>query len=327
MRIVVTGACGFVGSVLSVRAAELGHEVYALDNGQRGNNRQAIESLKNGWIQTDCMDGIKHALPKDKSIDAVFHLAAATGSLEKPLEELCRFNVGMTEKVYEDARSLGAKAFVWPTTSLALGVPDSPYCESKERGRKWLLEREAKENAPIAAPVRFFNVTGAYKGCGELRKHEVHILPVMMDALLKKKEFVVNGSDYDTVDGTPGRDFVNVLDVVEELLALAEHRLKGTFQKSWAHEGDGTIWLGTGQNTTVGQVLKIFERFVGNAPAHRIAPRRAFDCARLVMDDRQQQRFAKSRGMLVPPWVSIRDEFLHLFDLRDRLDVLGAQGA
>lgn len=325
MRIVVTGAKGFVGSVLSLRASELGHEVLALDNNARG-----LNNIKQGvkFLRHDCMEGIGSALDKTgwDGVDAVFHLAAATGSLDKPLEELCRFNVGMTKVVYQDAVDFGAKAFVWPTTSLALAVPDSPYVESKERGRKWLLEAD-KENG-IAVPMRFFNVAGSYKGMTELRKDEVHILPVMVDCFLKGETFIINGDDYDTCDGTPSRDFVNVLDVVEELLDLASlhARLGASACKERFHPEDGAIWLGTGCSTTVQEVVGIFRQYVGDLKVQQ-AGRRAFDCGALEICPKQRAQFEASRGMLVPPHISLRDELLELMRQAEHLDVLGPQKA
>src|SRR5512147_1568047 len=128
MRIVVTGAKGFIGSVFSLRAIEHGHDVIALDDGSRGLN-PTEDRIGSAFRQFDCLHGIKDAV--EGPIDAVVHLAAATGSLERPLD-----------------------------------VPDSPYVVSKERALTWLrqVDGAADGGAGIGIPVRFFNVAGAYKG-------------------------------------------------------------------------------------------------------------------------------------------------------------------
>jgi UDP-glucose 4-epimerase len=305
MRIVVTGAKGFIGSVFSLRATEHGHDVIALDDGSRGLN-PTEDRIGSAFRQFDCLHGIKDAV--EGSIDAVVHLAAATGSLERPLEELLEYNVGMTQHVYNDALSLGARAFVWPTTSLALGVPDSPYVVSKERALTWLrqVDGAADGGAGIGIPVRFFNVAGAYKGLTEYRKNEVHLLPMLLEHQKRGEPVIINGDDYNTIDGTPSRDFVHVYDVVEYLLALIEGKVGGMLPVV-PHAGDGAVWLGTSNSTTVLQALSIFEQFAGCIDK-RIGPRRAYDCGALYVDSAQSLQFEGTRRGLTPVWVSIRDE-------------------
>lgn len=310
MRIVVSGVKGYIGSVVAKIATERGHEVIGLDNESRGLND--VGFLGGGYRKHDCMGGIGEAIidhsnatQRFASVDAVIHLAAATGSLERPLEELRAFNVEMMQHVYQDAVRFGAKVFLWPTTSLALGVPDSPYVISKEEGLKRLqmIDKEAQ----IAVPVRFFNVTGAYKGLTERRRNEVHLIPMMMDCYTQSKSFVVNGNDYnETADGTPSRDFTNVVDVAEYLIWLAEQKLAD--RRLWPCPSDGAVWVGTTQSTTVLQAIKFFERFIGPLK-YEFGPRRPYDCAALFVNRQQASRFAEARGgLLVPAWISIRDE-------------------
>src|SRR5207302_10162689 len=94
MRLVITGAAGFVGSVRACDAADQGHHVLALDNLSRGLNRPADSKLGAGAVgslmfkQHDCKDGLRGAVEEfeaEAPIDAVIHLAAGTGSLDRPL--------------------------------------------------------------------------------------------------------------------------------------------------------------------------------------------------------------------------------------------------
>lgn len=314
LRFVITGAKGFIGSVFSIRALERGHAVVALDDESRGLN--PIEKLIGSHYRVhDCMQGIMPACEAAdvETADVVAHFAAATGSLERPLDELRAFNVEMTQHVYADALSLGAKVFLWPTTSLAIGVPDSPYVQSKEEGLAKLKEVDAK--AQISVPLRFFNVAGAYRGLSELRKNEVHVLPAMLDAYRTGTPFVINGDDYGTSDGTPSRDFVNVVDVVDYLITIAEHKVTTGQLPPYASWNpapirparDGAIWLGKGHSTTVKQLIALFEQTVGPVQT-RVGPRRAFDCEELRCDPDQIAQFEAVMDGLVPARVSIRDE-------------------
>jgi len=307
LRIVTTGSRGFIGSVFSLRAVERGHTVLALDDESRGEN-PIEQKIGGSYHKHDCKTGfhdlVSELAPRTR-VDVVAHFAAATGSLDRPLEELLELNVEMTKHVYEDALRLGARCFLWPTTSLALGVPDSPYVESKERALAMLKTVDAK--AKISTPLRFFNVAGAYKDLSELRKNEVHLIPEIVRAAAQRFELIINGDDYDTIDGTPSRDFVHVFDVVEYLLDIAEAQIAGA-KIAVPHPDDGAIWLGKGVSTTVREAIDIYQTATGNTVPIQIGPRRPFDCGSLQVDIRQAAQFAMIRGGLAPAWVSIRDE-------------------
>jgi UDP-glucose 4-epimerase len=311
MRIVVTGAAGFIGSVLSLRASELGHDVLALDDLSRGKN-VILDVPGIGFVKHDCRGGIAEAVQYTRrmpavyktfdTIDAVVHFAAGTGSLDRPLEELRMLNVEMTKHVYDDAIALGAKTFAFPTTSLALGVPDSPYVISKEEAFAWVR----KQTAVPVLPLRFFNVAGAYKGYSEFRKNEVHLIPRLVECYKTREALVINGNDYETPDGTPSRDFVHVLDVVDTILALisagVNTRLRQLLQP------DGAFWIGTGRTTTVREAVAIFEQFIGRVDV-KIGPRRAYDVGGLVCPATAINALRVIRPTtLAPSWVSIRDE-------------------
>ncbi len=309
MRLIITGAAGFIGSVLTKRAIEIGCDVVAIDSLVRGLN--PVWELKDvTFIQHDCQGGFLEALPISfrRSVDAVVHLAAGTGSLDRPIDELRQLNVEMTKRVYQDAQAIGAKVFVFPTTSLALGVPDSPYVQTKEEAMTWVLQQESEMRL---APLRFFNVVGAYKGFTERRQKEVHIIPMMVEALKTKVPFIINGRDYETVDGTPSRDFINVLDVVETILwdfIEPGRRFAITAPKM----PDGTHWLGTGRTTTVQQALDIFSQWIAEVPS-TFGPRRAFDVGEVKCDvNSVTLAWLRARRQLAPAWVGIRDEALAL---------------
>ena len=330
LNIIVTGARGFIGSVFCRRATERGHRVLALDDESRGRNILSGHVFQ--YTQHDCSGGIAEVAPRvghglfgQHGVDAVVHLAAGTGSLDRPYAELVGLNVTMTQRVYADAVALGAKAFVFPTTSLGLAedLKDSPYVKSKDDAMQWLLAedepwgarpwpRNGTGPARIAVPVRFFNVTGAYKGASEFRHKEVHIIPKLVDAYKADKPFVINGHDYQTPDGTPGRDFINVLDLVEYLLFLIGTKIanEGDLKGSGIDPApDGAIHCGTGFQTSALQAVALFNQHVGRLK-HVIGPRRAYDTGGLQIDGSQAVQYCRNLpgGLPTPFWVSLRDE-------------------
>jgi UDP-glucose 4-epimerase len=334
VKIVCTGAAGFLGSVLCQRALERGHWVVALDDLSRGLNPvadaaggQRAPRQRLAFVKHDCQGGFTEALPTGAfiasqwgldaaGVDAVVHFAAGTGSLDRPYEELRALNVEMTKRVYQDAAALGAKAFVYPTTSLALEVPDSPYVRSKEEAFEWLRgAQHPYETAPRLLAVRLFNVVGAYRGFTERRRREVHLIPRLVECRKTGEPFVVNGQDWETEDGTPSRDFTNVLDVVDFILTNLEYIvLGGAPHPSAVIQPDGALWVGTGWATTARQAADIFAQWAG-AVAVKVGPRRAFDCAalRCALDAPGAVRAVIGRP-LAPAWVGIRDEVAALME-------------
>lgn len=274
MKLAITGARGFIGSILASRAKENGHRVVAIDDFSRGLNDYPC-------IEWDCRKGISHILDeftystKEPPVDAIVHLAAGTGSLSRPYEELCELNVDMTKKIYEEAVKFGVKVFAFPTTSLVEGCPDAPYVKSKQDAMDWLL---SQDDGIRVIPLQFYNVTGGYKEFSEIRKMEVHIIPIMIDCYMNDKPFIINGNDYDTIDGTPGRDYSNVLDISDFIIHMIDAQLKSPFKSK------GVIKLGTGRITTALQLINMFNRFFKAEVKYEFGPRRAFDCGWLKCD-------------------------------------------
>lgn len=318
MHLIITGAKGFVGSVLAARAIEAGHYVTAVDNESRGlNDVASLPGVR--YVVRDCRKGIKDLFDNTFIYQAVVHLAAATGSLERPLSELRELNVEMTQRVYNDARDCAAFAFAFPTTSLALGVPDSPYVISKEEAFAWLLAQDAAGISSMKVlPFRFFNVTGAHRGFTERRRNEVHCIPTMVECYQKNHLFVVNGKDYDTADGTPSRDFVHCVDVADYILRNLTVTQDGHHHLV-RRESDGAIWIGTGRSTTVLQVIETFNLTMklwggpdGSRPLNYVVSgeRRPFDCGALDCT----ADLSKTWRALYHPLRAIQDELAALFN-------------
>jgi len=305
LNLLVTGSTGFIGSCLTARAVDFGHSVISLDDQSRGLND--VKSVEHKFIRYDCREGIapildefKHpgeitalkyiddgsgprsdGVVKNFDCDVVVHLAAGTGRLSRPYEELCELNIDMTKRVYADAVSRGVKVFVFPTTSLVEGVPDAPYVRSKQEAMEWIC---AQNDDIKVVPLQFYNVLGALGRFSENRKLEVHIVPVMLDCYMNDKTFVINGGDYtETVDGTPGRDFSNVIDVCDMILLLAERQLSPTPFKIAK-----PIKIGTGVTTTTKQMIAMFDAYLepkfGKKLKTEIGDRRLFDCGSLRCD-------------------------------------------
>src|SRR5574341_2232286 len=108
MKILITGAAGFLGSHLSEKYASSGHIVYGLDNLMNGNlnNIRTLLHMKNfKFIHDDILrEEVYSKLPND--LDAIIHLAAqihVDRSIVNPVETF-KINVNGTQKILEFAR-------------------------------------------------------------------------------------------------------------------------------------------------------------------------------------------------------------------------------
>jgi UDP-glucose 4-epimerase len=125
MKILITGAAGFMGSHLSQKYVLAGHIVYALDNlfnGNLNNIRTLLDKKNFKFIHDDiCREQVYRELPSD--LDAIIHLAAqihVDRSIVDP-QETFKINVEGTLKILEFARMHDIKKTLYASTSEIYG--------------------------------------------------------------------------------------------------------------------------------------------------------------------------------------------------------------
>lgn len=127
MRILISGAYGFVGTNLSQHLVSKGHECVALDIAR---GKIDIYSSFYTWDDLDKIDW--------SGIDAVVHLAGKahdTKNVTKP-QAYFDINVGLTQKLF-NACGDKVKTFVYFSSIKAVDG-DTPYAQSKREAEKWL---------------------------------------------------------------------------------------------------------------------------------------------------------------------------------------------
>jgi UDP-glucose 4-epimerase len=152
-------------------------------------------------------------------------------------------------------------------------APTNAYGESKllvEQMLAWIHRIHGLRYASL----RYFNVAGAIPGRGEAHEPESHLIPLILDVALGRRERIkVFGQDYPTPDGTAVRDYIHVQDLAEAHL-LAFQALDGR---------DRMVYnLGNGQGFTVRQVVESARRVTGHPIPVEDLPRRPGDPAILI---------------------------------------------
>ncbi|WP_030374391.1 MULTISPECIES: UDP-glucose 4-epimerase GalE [Streptomyces] len=282
-KYLVTGGAGYVGSVVAAHLVEAGHTVTVLDDLSTG-HREGVPAGA-GFIEGRVQDAARHL---DASYDAVLHFAAFSqvGESVTDPEKYWRNNVGGTMDLLAAMRGAGVRTLVFSSTAATYGEPErtpitesaptaptSPYGASK-LAVDHMIAGECAAHGLAAVSLRYFNVAGAYGDCGERHDPESHLIPLVLQVALGKREAIsVYGDDYPTPDGTCVRDYIHVADLAEaHLLALDA-----------AAPGEHLICnLGNGNGFSVREVIETVRKVTGHPVPEITAGRRGGDPAVLV---------------------------------------------
>jgi UDP-glucose 4-epimerase len=286
MKVLVTGGAGYIGSAAVEQLIAAGESVVVFDNlslGHRAAVHPAAVFVKGDLSNRAEIDG---ALSEHRP-DAVMHFAAKSlvgESMERPFLYLGD-NVRNGLNLFESMVEHGVKRIILSSTANLFDqpermpideseriIPGSPYGESKfilERMLHWL----DRIYGVRFACLRYFNAAGATPMRGEDHHPELHLIPLVLQVALGKREKVtIFGEDYPTRDGTCVRDYIHVIDLAQaHILALRS-----------LDRGSSFYNLGNGEGFTVKEVIDTARAITGRAIRTDIGPRRAGDPAVLV---------------------------------------------
>ncbi|MFD7441023.1 UDP-glucose 4-epimerase GalE [Streptomyces sp. NPDC059909] len=282
-KYLVTGGAGYVGSVVAAHLLEAGHEVTVLDDLSTGFREGVPDGAE--FVEGRIQDAARWL---DPSYDGVLHFAAFSqvGESVADPEKYWVNNVGGTTALLAAMRSAGVRKLVFSSTAATYGEPDStpitetdptaptsPYGASK-LAVDHMISGECAAHGLAAASLRYFNVAGAYGSCGERHDPESHLIPLVLQVALGRREAIsVFGDDYPTADGTCVRDYIHVADLAEaHLLAMDK-----------VAAGEHLICnLGNGNGFSVREVIETVRKVTGHPVPEVAAARRPGDPAVLV---------------------------------------------
>lgn len=290
MKILVTGGAGYIGSHMTKHLLGRGYEVSVLDNLSKGNPSFVDKRAK--FYQGDLanMQDIAQAI---QGCEAVMHLAASANvphSFEEPAEYFIN-NLSNGLNLLEVMREQEVPYLVFSSSAAVYGnparipvseddprLPISPYGYSKLRFEE-ILGWYDRVYGIKSIILRYFSAVGTDPswGIGEAHKPETHLIPMVLDTALGRKDYVeVFGADFATPDGTGVRDFVHVLDVVKAHTSALEHLLE---------KGQSEVFnLGMGRGFSVLEVIKAAEEVTGKKIKFKRALRRPGDPDILVAE-------------------------------------------
>jgi UDP-glucose 4-epimerase len=262
MKVLVTGATGYIGSHVCKQLKERGHYVEGWDINIHGEHNH-ISRYVDSFNFVDVTN--PHAVRG--TYDAIVHLAGRSvvpQSIKEPTEYYRVNSMGtanMLDKVKTDN-------FIFASTSSAWDMA-SPYSRSKVAA-----EDIIKEKASGYTIFRFFNVSGT-NGIHRQLGAPSHLIRVAaMVAAGKLPAINIFGTDYDTRDGTCIRDYIHVVDLASAIVKAAENGPVNTPYEC----------LGTNTGYSVLQVLDAMESVTGKPLNRIVSDRREGDAAAYSVD-------------------------------------------
>jgi UDP-glucose-4-epimerase GalE len=279
VKVLVTGAAGYVGSVTTEVLINAGHKVVALDSLELGHRTAVHEAAT--FEQVDLRDNaaLFDVFARHRP-EAVLHFAAYALVGESVSHAAAYFanNVGGACALFEAMFAHECHRLVFSSSCTVFGSPQripvtedmqrhalNPYGASKIMVEE-MIEWHIRVSGLQAAILRYFNPTGASERFGEDRAHETHLVPIALAVAQGRMPHVmVLGTDYPTPDGTCIRDYIHIVDLadahVRALEALSHHDLLA-------------LNLGTGQGASVREVLEVVRRVTGHPVPSVDGPRR-----------------------------------------------------
>jgi len=286
--VAITGCNGYIGGQTVLKFKDLGYNVIGVD---RNNTAPWMREHVDRFIPGDFNNPVFASLVKTNEAEALIHIAGTSlvgPSVKDPAPYYVN-NVGNTAKLLGSLATLGwRKTVIFSGSAAIYGNPDnttlteespklpiSPYGHSKLMAEQVLRDCATGYGFKTIS-LRYFNACGADSKVrhGQL-KQATHLIARIMESIINKDVFTLNGTDYSTSDGTCVRDYLHVEDIANA------HYLATLYAENMPNPSV-EFNLGTGKGASIKEIIASVERITGKTVLVHTGPRREGDPAILV---------------------------------------------
>jgi UDP-glucose 4-epimerase len=279
MNVVVTGAAGYIGGQVALQLRDAGHTVVGID-------RRPLQAHQTGqidrFVQADFDSDESYRLLLDVQPNAIVHCAGTSlvgPSIKKPSEYYVN-NVAKTMTMLNFIiQALPRTRFIFSSSAAVYGEPImtpchevdpkepiSPYGESKLM-TEMILESYRRAYGLDYVAFRYFNACGADS---QVRHGQepgaTHIIARVLESIRDNQDFVLNGIDYSTPDGTCVRDYVHVEDIARAHVMALDRAVPA-----------GVYNLGSNTGTSNREIIDTAQQVTGSAVVIQVGEKRAGD--------------------------------------------------
>ncbi|VDN00829.1 unnamed protein product [Thelazia callipaeda] len=311
MRILLTGAAGYIGSHVALELLQVGYDVVCVDNFSNsiqdadGNavslkHVSRIIGIEIPFVFADCCNERQlESVFKEYEIGGVVHLAglkAVGESVENPLSYYHN-NLVATLVVLKLCDKYNVKNFVFSSSATVYGCPEdlplkeshvvglgitNPYGHTKHMIERILMDLAIADESWKIIILRYFNPVGAHPSglIGDNPKDiPNNLMPYVSQVAIGKLPVLkIFGTDFETPDGTGVRDYIHIVDLARGHVAAFD------YIKRHLKIGCQVYNLGTGKGYSVLEMINAFEKVSGKKVKTKNSPRRAGDVACVYCD-------------------------------------------
>ncbi|MCQ2253059.1 MAG: UDP-glucose 4-epimerase GalE [Bacteroidales bacterium] len=305
-KILVTGGTGFIGSHTTVELQQKGYEVIIVDN-LSNSSADVVDNIAKitgvrphfGKVDVSDKDQLFAFLKQYPGIESIIHFAASKAvgeSVQVPLKYY-RNNINGVINILEAMKEFNIPNLVFSSSCTVYGQPEvlpvteqspiqpalSPYGNTKQINEE-IIKDYIKVNPDLhAICLRYFNPVGAHPSSliGELPLGvPANLIPFITQTAAGIRECLsVFGNDYNTPDGTPIRDYIDIIDLANAHIAAINRMEQGKQKKDVEFFN-----IGTGNGLGVLQLIKVFEEATGQKLNYKIVGRREGDIEKVWAD-------------------------------------------
>lgn len=265
MNVLVTGGAGYIGSLAVKKCLNKGYNVIVIDDLSTG-YYEALENLDITFYEKSiCDKSSLYSIFEKHKIDLIMDFAAkliVEESFNK-VQEYYEVNVLGLKNILDAMVKFSVSKIIFSSTAAVYGlldkkdklivesditIPVNPYGESKLIGEKMIVDYSKCYKIDYII-FRYFNVLGNVK-YGEKLSNITSVVPTILDSIFNDKKFLINGSDYNTLDGTCVRDFIHLEDLVNAHILVTD-KINSS--------NSGIYNLGIGVGTSILELIKLSE--------------------------------------------------------------------
>ncbi len=291
MEILITGGAGYIGSVVGEHLQSLGYPLVVIDD-LRDGKKEAVPNAAKFYEANFFDETILDTIFTTHNITTVIHLAASANVPDSVINPLPYYqnNVTGTIALLKKMKQYDVKSILFSSTAAVYGIPVNdtiietdilkpvnPYGWSKLFDEQIIADIAAAHGLEYII-FRYFCAAGATALHGESRGYESHLIPLVIDtALGKRDEIKVFGNQFPTPDGTGVRDYIHVSDIARahELALNAMLNAKGRVTNQIFN-------LGTNAGYSVLQIIEETQKVLGQKVNFTIVNERPGDPPSLI---------------------------------------------